>query len=148
MARVQFFEKPGCKSNARQKALLRAAGHEVQEQDILSHPWTDRELYALLRARPVPQWFNPEAPRVKSGDVEPRYIDAGSALRLLLADPLLIRRPLLVAGGRCAVGFDEEELDGWIGLRGPEGGRLDLTAEARGCSQRVGDGAQPSCSAR
>lgn len=29
MAHLVFYEKPGCAGNARQKALLRAAGHTL-----------------------------------------------------------------------------------------------------------------------
>ncbi len=34
----------------------------------------------------------------------------------MLADPLLIRRPLMEFDGRKTVGFDVEQLKSWIGL--------------------------------
>ena len=36
MADVIFWEKPGCAGNARQKALLAAAGHRLKVRDLLA----------------------------------------------------------------------------------------------------------------
>jgi hypothetical protein len=55
-------------------------------------------------------------PKVKSGEVVPEALDAESAMTLLLADPLLIRRPLLEAEGRREVGFDPARIQAWLGL--------------------------------
>lgn len=117
MARVLFYEKPGCVTNARQKAMLAAAGHVVEARDLLAEPWTAEALDAFLAGLPVPQWFNRASPRVKSGEVDPFACDAQAALALLIADPLLIRRPLIEAGGWRYAGFDAMLVDRAIGLR-------------------------------
>ncbi|MGA8170782.1 MAG: ArsC/Spx/MgsR family protein [Methylocystis sp.] len=116
MAHVIFFEKPGCGGNARQKALLAASGHEVEARSLLSEPWSSAELLRYFGARPVEQWFNMASPRVKSGEIDPRRLSSGTAIELMLADPLLIRRPLMRVGERREVGFDMELVDAWIGL--------------------------------
>jgi nitrogenase-associated protein len=124
MAVVTFYEKPGCKGNARQKALLAAAGHTVQAKSIKAEPWTREKLYVFLRGLPVPDWFNRNAPAVKAGEVRPESLSADEALGLLLANPLLVRRPLMEADGERRVGFDAAMVDAWIGLNGaaiPEG---------------------------
>lgn len=116
MAQLVFYEKPGCAGNARQKALLTAAGHTLEVRDLLSWPWTSEMLLAFLAPLPVAQWFNRAAPRIKSGELDPDVLDHDSALRLLLAEPLLIRRPLLECEGDRRVGFDGAAIDAWIGL--------------------------------
>ncbi|MFC5301608.1 ArsC/Spx/MgsR family protein [Azospira restricta] len=118
MARVVFYGKPGCRGNARQRALLVAAGHAVEFRDLLATPWSAERLLAFLGPLPVAEWFNRSAPALKSGEVVPENLGFEAALRLLLADPLLIRRPLLEAGGERRVGFDPAALDAWIGLNG------------------------------
>ena len=35
MAKIIFYEKPGCGGNARQKALLLASGHELEVRNLL-----------------------------------------------------------------------------------------------------------------
>ena len=116
MATVVFYEKPGCGGNARQKALLRQSGHQLDVRDLLATPWTVDLLRAFFGARPVAEWFNAASPRVKSGEVLPGELDAGAALALMLADPLLIRRPLIEVEGRRETGFDAALIDSWIGL--------------------------------
>ncbi|QOV22402.1 ArsC/Spx/MgsR family protein [Anabaenopsis elenkinii] len=117
MARVIFYSKPGCKGGIKQKVVLTAAGHEVLAYDILREPWTVERLRSFFGHRPVAEWFNASAPKIKSGEVVPEKIDAETALVLMLQDPLLIRRPLLEVGDRREVGFDVETIDAWIGLK-------------------------------
>ena len=116
MAEIEFWEKPGCGGNARQKARLRASGHTVVEHDLLAAPWTAESLGAFLGDLPVASWFNRAAPRVKSGEIVPEALSEAAAMAALLAEPLLIRRPLMAAAGRRMVGFDETAVDAWIGL--------------------------------
>jgi len=116
MAHVIFFEKPGCGGNARQKALLAASGHEVETRNLLAEPWRPEELRRYFGSRPVEAWFNTASPRVKSGEVDPSRLSEAEALRLMVADPLLIRRPLIQVGERREAGFDQALVDAWIGL--------------------------------
>ncbi|RAI45843.1 ArsC/Spx/MgsR family protein [Rhodoplanes roseus] len=120
MAKVVFYEKPGCGGNARPKALLRASGQELDVRDLLAAPWTAERLRPFFGDTPVAAWFNPAAPRVKSGEIEPAAATAEAALALMIADPLLIRRPLMQVGERREAGFDQARVDAWIGLRPTE----------------------------
>ena len=116
MATVIFYEKPGCGNNTRQKVWLAASGHTVLAKNLLSEKWTAERLRAFFGDMPVAQWFNPAAPQVKSGEVDPRAFDAQTALGVMLAEPLLIRRPLMEADGELCAGFDAKAVDAWIGL--------------------------------
>ena len=118
MAHVIFYEKPGCGGNARQQALLRAAGHTLVVRDLLAEPWTAESLLAFLAPLPVMDWFNRASPRVKGGEVVPESLPREEALALLLADHLLIRRPLFQVGEDKRVGFDVAAIAAWIGLEG------------------------------
>lgn len=117
MVSVVFYEKPGCANNARQKALLAAAGHSVWAKNLLAEDWTPERLRPFFGALPVAQWFNPSAPRIKSGEVDPAALSEAEALRAMTEDPLLIRRPLMEAEGQRRVGFDLIAVDAWLGLQ-------------------------------
>lgn len=119
MARIVFWEKPGCIGNGRQKALLRASGHALEVRNMLTAPWTRDALRPFFGDRPVAEWFNAGAPRVKSGEVDPGALSETEALALMLADPLLIRRPLMQAEGRRMSGFRQAEVHDWLGLSLP-----------------------------
>lgn len=116
MATVLFYEKPGCVNNTRQKVLLAAAGHTVQAKSLLAEKWTAARLRSFFGDLPVTEWFNASSPRVYGGEVAPAALDEARALQLMLADPLLIRRPLMEVNGECRVGFDQDAVDRWIGL--------------------------------
>ena len=135
MAHIIFFEKPGCGGNARQKALLRAARHTLDVLDLLHWPWTAESLLAFLAPLPVAEWFNRAAPRIKSGEVQPETLSTDAALALLLAEPLLIRRPLMALGEQRMVGFDAERVHAWVGL-GPNAPSAATPLE--GCAAAAG----------
>ena len=116
MAEVIVYAKPGCKGNARQVRVLQASGHDVDVRDLLSEPWTAERLHGFFGARPVADWFNQSAVRVKSGEIVPDGLSAEQAMALLLADPALIRRPLLEAAGERHAGWEPELIARWIGL--------------------------------
>lgn len=116
MADVIFYEKPGCVGNGRQKALLTRSGHRLEVRNLLAEPWTADALRPFFGNRPVAQWFNASAPRVKSGDVVPERLSEEAALALMLAEPLLIRRPLMQVGEARMAGFEPDLVDAWIGL--------------------------------
>jgi nitrogenase-associated protein len=130
MTEIVFFEKPGCIGNARQKRLLAGLGHRLLVRDLLSERWTAKRLRPFFGTLPVADWFNPTAPRVKSGAVDPSTLDEDSALALLLAEPLLIRRPLIETEfGRCC-GFETNPVLDALGVRLPDGEDLQTCARA------------------
>ena len=128
MAIVTFYEKPGCKGNLRQKLLLAAAGHTVRAKSLKDELWTADRLLAFFGKLEIVDWFNPSAPAIKSGEIVPANLVCEEALRLLLDNPLLIRRPLMevdkyVNSGTITermVGFKLEAVAAWIGLNNVE----------------------------
>jgi len=116
VSEVLFFEKPGCINNTRQKALLQSAGHLVIARNLLTEPWTAATLRPFFGDLPVVEWFNRSAPRVRDGEVVPESLGEAEALALMVAEPLLIRRPLMQVAGERMTGFDPERVDAWIGL--------------------------------
>lgn len=112
---VEFWEKPGCMGNARQKALLATSGCEIVPRSLPDHPWTRQELSLFLDGLPVNTWFNRSARRIKDGEIDPDTLDTESAWALLLADPILVRRPLVKIGEDRHVGFDLDWIEAKIG---------------------------------
>jgi nitrogenase-associated protein len=111
MAHIIFFEKPGCGGNAKQKAWLVAAGHTLDVRSLLAWPWTRESLLGWLGALPVADWFNRAAPAVRDGEIRPESVSGDEAIALMLATPLLIRRPLIeLPDGTRLVGFNESQL--------------------------------------
>ena len=117
MAKVVFWEKPGCKGNSRQKEILLASGHELDVRNLLTELWSVEQLLRFFGERPVSEWFNPSNPRVKAGEIDPAEIDSEDALTMMMQEPLLIVRPLMQVGDERLAGFDTEQVHNWIGLK-------------------------------
>jgi len=131
---IRFFEKPGCTGNARQKAFLLAAGHRLVIENLLTYPFGKEELRSYFGALPVIHWFNGVSPRVKSGEIDIAAMDEDQALAAMLADPLLIRRPLMEIKGIRLAGFNIDELER-IGVSCMQGPRWHLLTgvDLEGC---------------
>jgi len=125
MAEIIFWEKPGCAGNRRQKEILTASGHQLEVRDLLTEPWDEARLAQFFGDRPVAEWFNPSNPRVKAGELVPAEVAPQEALTMMVAEPLLIVRPLMQVGDERLAGFDVTEVHNWIGLKLDEVGERD-----------------------
>jgi len=133
MSAVVFYEKPGCLTNAKQKAALRALGHRLEVRDLLAEPWTAERLRGFFGGLPMADWLNPTAPRLRSGEVDVGVLDEDQLLAAMLDDPLLIRRPLIEteAGRQC--GFDDGPLLRALGVL------PDAEVDMQACSRADSD---------
>lgn len=116
MIKLVFFEKPGCVGNQQQKAELRSRGIEYQERDLLREPWSLSSLRPFFGNTPVSEWFNLSAPAVKAGEIDVYECTEAQALQLMLANPILIRRPLLKMGHVRQSGFVDGPVFRELGL--------------------------------
>ena len=107
---IQFYEKPGCQNNGKQKKLLQAHGVTLEARNLLTEDWTVDRLRPFFANKPVQMWFNPAATQIKDGSINPTAYDEQSALLLMIANPILIRRPLIQYQQFFSSGFDWELL--------------------------------------
>jgi nitrogenase-associated protein len=113
---VLFYEKPKCVTNAKQKKELRHAGCMVIERNLLEHGLSSEELYEFLKPLHVSDWFNPNAPKIKNAVIDVKSITPEDALDILVKEPILIRRPLMVIGERKFCGFERKKIKKIFGL--------------------------------
>lgn len=104
--RVEFFEKPGCINNTKQKQMLKEHGHTVIAHSILTEAWTADTLRPYFGSLPLDKWFNVSAPSIKNGKVNPSLFTEETAIAAMIHDHLLIKRPLIAVGEHKACGFD------------------------------------------
>jgi len=115
MAIIEFFEKPGCINNKKQREILEAAGHEIRCRNLLQESWTAETLTPFLRSRVPVEIINGAAPAVKHGALDPMALSFEEALAAMLRDPILIKRPLIAVDGLCLQGFEDERLKPYLG---------------------------------
>lgn len=107
---VIFYEKPFCAANAKQKQILRNSGCTLIERNLLEHGLDVEDLRSFMENKAVAEWFNPAAPSIKNGLVLPDTLDEAEAMVLLMSDPILIRRPLMIIGTDKLCGFDAKKV--------------------------------------
>ncbi len=115
MARITFYRKMDCVNNGKQLKILQDAGNEVEVVDILAHEWTREELSGFLGAKPIADCINRTAPAVKRGEIDPDSIGREKAVKLMLENHLLIKRPLIEVDGLKIQGFLSPELKPYLG---------------------------------
>lgn len=115
MSIIRFFGKPECINNEKQKKLLTDAGHMVESINILDFPWTKESLRPFFGSEPVPVWFNSSHPAIKSGEINPKSFTEDEAIKAMLDDRLLIKRPLMVIEEENFFGFSQKILEDRIG---------------------------------
>ena len=108
---VIFYKKPGCVTNAKQKTKLRKAGCMVIERNLFKHQMGPEEMYKFFEDKPVEKWFNPNAPLIKDEEIDPSKLNKDEALELLVSNPIMIKRPLLIIKNKKMSGFDQEKIE-------------------------------------
>lgn len=107
---VVFYEKPFCAANAKQKQILRSSGCTLIERNLLEHGLDAETLRNFMGDMSVHEWFNPAAPAIKNGEIFPDTLDESEAMELLMSNPILIRRPLMIIGMEKLCGFDTQKV--------------------------------------
>jgi len=107
---VTFYEKPGCVTNQKQKKLLIENGYLLQVKSLLDTKFFPEDLIQFFDPLPVHAWFNPNAPKIKQGLINPKTYSAEDAIVAFLKEPILIKRPLLVIEDHYLCGFDTKTI--------------------------------------
>ncbi|WP_349573199.1 ArsC/Spx/MgsR family protein [Azotobacter salinestris] len=131
---VIFYEKPGCGGNRRQKTLLQEHGVELEVRDLLSTPWTRERLEPFFAGLEKDAMVNTAAPKIKSGEVDVAALSRDELIEKMLAEPLLIKRPLLEVGETLVCGFDIPRLNALLNVAMPVPEAIDSCLKTDKCS--------------
>ena len=83
----------------------------VIERNILKHQMGPQELSMFFEGKPIEKWFNPNAPLIKDEEIDPSKLNKDEALELLVSNPIMIKRPLLIIKNKKMSGFNQEEIE-------------------------------------
>ena len=104
---------PPCSTCRKAQAYLESRGIRLSMRDIKAQPPTAEELerWIALSGKPIEKWFNTSGMRYRELNLKEKVKTAPreELLRLLASDGMLVKRPILVGGGRAVCGFKEAE---------------------------------------
>jgi arsenate reductase len=107
---VRIYHNPRCNTSRKTLALLREKGIEPEIVEYLKTPYTAAGLKTLLgqlkmRARALVRQKEAEA-----AGIDPAKLSEGALIAAMVENPILVERPIVVAGGKAALGRPPEKV--------------------------------------
>jgi Spx/MgsR family transcriptional regulator len=105
---LRFLEKPTCATCQKARRFLQKRGYKLNYRDITKDPLSATELEKLIGPRDHEEFLRPSSALFQKLNLKDNPPSRREAIRLMAKDPELMRRPVVVAGGRVVIGYDEE----------------------------------------
>jgi Spx/MgsR family transcriptional regulator len=104
---VQFLHKPNCTTCRKARKFLERRGYQLYFRDLAKQRLSPAELEKLIGDRDYKDFLNPRNETYREENMKEEPPTRKQAIQMMSKEPNLIRRPVVVAGGRVVVGFDE-----------------------------------------
>ncbi len=107
---VTIYHNPRCSKSRETLQLLEDRGLKPKIVEYLKTPPSAAELKAILnklKLKPE-QLLRTGEPRYAELGLKDRTLDDDALIALMVANPILIERPIVVAGGKAAIGRPPE----------------------------------------
>jgi arsenate reductase-like glutaredoxin family protein len=85
-------------------------GVELEERDYAKQPLSLAELKELFKGVDPREYINPKSPVFKAMGLKGKPLSADHTLKLMVEEPNLIKRPLIIAGKVIVAGFERDRL--------------------------------------
>jgi arsenate reductase len=107
---VQFLQKPACETCRKARNFMTRRGYKLHFRDLWKEPLSAADLEKLIGDRDHTEFLNPRSSSYRENEMGENPPSRREAIRMMARDPNLIRRPVVVAGGRVVLGFDKKGL--------------------------------------
>src|ERR1700723_897804 len=105
---VKFLHKPSCTTCRKARSYMEKRGFGMEFRDLGKERLSSAELEKLIGDRDHADFLNTRNELYRSKNMKEHPPSRNEAIRMMAAEPNLIRRPIVVAGGRVVIGFDEK----------------------------------------
>ena len=89
---------------------MQKKGVELELRDLAKERLSVAELDALIGDRDYKLFLNPRNELYRARKMKEKPPSRAEALKLMAAEPNLIRRPVVIKGGQIVLGYDEDAL--------------------------------------
>ena len=104
---LNFLHKPTCATCRKARRFLEKRGYLLHFRDLSKERLSAAELEKLIGKHDHEDFLNPRSDLYRKNKMKKNPPPRREAIRMMARDPNLIRRPVVVAGGRVAIGYDE-----------------------------------------
>jgi len=108
--KVQFLHKPNCTTCRKARKFLERRGYQLYFRDLAKERLSSAELEKLIGNRDHTDFLNTRNETYREENMKEDPPSRKEAIKWMSREPNLIRRPVVVAGGRVVLGFDEKGL--------------------------------------
>jgi arsenate reductase (glutaredoxin) len=106
-SKIQFLQKPSCTTCRKAKLFLEKHGASLELRSLDDQRLSEQELEQLIGARDYVAFLNTRNELYRSRKMKDHPPSRQEAIRLMVAHPNLIRRPVVLRGKTIVLGYDE-----------------------------------------
>ena len=105
---IQFLHKPTCATCRKARRFMEKCGYRLNFRDLIKNRLTSAELQKLIGKHDHQNFLNPRSEIYRKKKMKDNPPSRREAVGMMAMNPDLIRRPVVVAGGRVVIGYDEK----------------------------------------
>ena len=108
---VKFLHKPSCTTCRKARSYMEKRGFGMEFRDLGKERLSSAELEKLIGDRDHTEFLNTRNELYRSKNMKENPPSRKEAIQMMAAEPNLIQRPVILAGGRVVLGFDKDGID-------------------------------------
>jgi arsenate reductase len=107
---VTIYHNPRCNTSRKTLALLRDKGVEPTVVEYLKTPYTAAQLKTLLGQLNLPAKAIVRRKEATDAGVDPAKLSEDQLIAAMVKHPIIVERPIVVSGGKAALGRPPENV--------------------------------------
>ena len=89
---------------------MQATKVPIEEREYGKNPFTEKELREIIGGGPIKNFLNTRTPLYRERDMKQKPPTKNEAIKLMLKDQNLLKRPVFIKGKIKLTGFNEAEV--------------------------------------
>ena len=89
---------------------MQAKKVDFEEREYGKNPFTEKELRKIIGDDPIERFLNTRTPLYREKNMKQKLPSKDEAIKLMLKDPNLLKRPVFIKGKKKVTGFNEAEV--------------------------------------
>ena len=110
MESIQVFGKSTCKTTQKVVNWLNSHKFDIEYVDIISSPPSKKFLDSNIDSNNIKPFLNSRSKIYRENNMSSKLPGKNEAIKMMLKDPNLIKRPVIVTSSGNMFGFDEDFL--------------------------------------
>ena len=89
---------------------MQAKQVEFDKREYGKNPFTEKELREIIGNEPIERFLNTRTPLYRERDMKRKAPSKDEAIKLMLKDSNLLKRPVIIKGKKKLTGFNESDV--------------------------------------